>query len=136
MMIWKVFGKAVRNILIGFGLAAIATVIFLFSAINDEQTILDTGILLKEMIGSMMFGAYCGMTAFIYDWKKIGPLRQTAIHFPLMIAGFYVAGTSLGWFHLVLWPLLFFLAVYLLIWLYFFLYNWFLARRLNKGLKK
>lgn len=85
----------------------------------------------------MAFGAFCGVISFIYNLKKIGLFWQTAIHSPLLIGGYYVPGTSLGWFNSVNFIfLVWFVLIYLLIWIVIYLYNRSMAKRLNEELKK
>ncbi|GGL45500.1 DUF3021 domain-containing protein [Sporolactobacillus putidus] len=129
--------KLINRIMIGFGIGALATVVYLMIAMHFQLPVLSTGLMMKELLGSMAFGAYCCVTSFIYNWEKINPSAQTAIHFPLMLIGFFIAGTLLGWLtYFPFWSFFWFFFIYLMLWLYFYLYNRNMAKRLNEGLKK
>lgn len=137
MTFWKRAARAAGAILIGFGLGAIATVAYLFIALRFHVVSVDTAFVLRELFGSMIFGAYCGVISFIYSWRRLNYYWQTAVHFPLLLIGFYVAGRFLGWFntHFLL-PFLSFPFIYLLIWIMIYFYHRGLARQLNEKLNK
>lgn len=141
--------KILRNVLIGFGIGAVSTAVYLIIALRLRLPVLSTGLMLKELLGSMAFGAYCGIISFVFESGKKNLRKEgvalflfwrTGLHFLLMLIGFVIAGQWLGWFQTgyssIFWPLFSFLALYLLIWFFSFLYNRNVAIQLNKGLKK
>ncbi|WP_157800294.1 DUF3021 family protein [Sporolactobacillus pectinivorans] len=141
--------KIFRNVLIGFGIGAVSTAVYLIIALRLRLPVLSTGLMLKELLGSMAFGAYCGIISFVFESGKKNLRKErvalflfwrTGLHFLLMIIGFMIAGQWLGWFQtgysFIFWPLFSFLSLYLLIWFFSFLYNRNVAIQLNKGLKK
>lgn len=141
--------KLIRNVMIGFGMGAIATAVYLFIALRLQLPMLSTGLMLKELLGSMAFGAYCGIISLIFEWgmQKVRKdnvvsllFWRTALNFLLMITGFWIAGKWLGWFETDLSTLFLllgsFLFVYILIWFFSYLYQKKLAKQLNEGLKK
>ncbi|RYL89772.1 DUF3021 family protein [Sporolactobacillus sp. THM7-4] len=50
-------------------------------------------LMLQEMIGAMMSGTYCGVTSFIYNWRRVSLFWQTFIHFVLLSGGFLITAT-------------------------------------------
>ncbi|MFD2616555.1 DUF3021 domain-containing protein [Terrilactibacillus laevilacticus] len=129
-LLWKV----IRNSLIGFGMAAISMLVFLLFSMHYQLETLSTEYMLRQQIGSMVFGAFCGLTALIYELKMFIRLLQLMIHFILLFTGYMVTGTILGWFTLstMILPLFIFIFIYFCIWLSFYAYHKKLAKDLNE----
>jgi Protein of unknown function (DUF3021). len=141
--------RLVNWIMTGFGLGAIATVIYLLIALRLQLPLLSTALMLKELLGSMAFGTYCTVLSFVFKRREnrwsakhlLGFLFwRTTVHFLLLFCGFLMAGQWLGWFNLNDWaavsPIASFLFVYIIVWIIFYFYNRSLARQLNNQLKK
>lgn len=130
--------KAIRNILIGFGIANISLLIFILFAGSYGWTQMDMGLLRTQVIGSMAYGALCGIVSLVHESKQLSLFTKSSIQFFGFVAGYGIFGYSLGWFHSLENMLLMFaiyIVIYVLIWLSFYFFQRRLADELNKGIK-
>ena len=127
------FLKIIRNILMGFGVSAIATLSFCLISLSFGVETIELTLMNKQLIGSMLFGAFCGIIVFIYDLEKLSLLLRTALHFCLLTTGFLIVGTALKWFYgyYMLISVLSFLVLYIVIWVIQYNVNVRLVNQLN-----
>ncbi|MFT8871281.1 MAG: DUF3021 family protein [Sporolactobacillus sp.] len=145
-----IFRKGLRlldNVLVGCGMGALWTVMYLLIAKNYQTTIA-ISLILKQLLGAVGFGCFAGVLAFLFfeigrdhvTHAHLFPqlLIRTGCHFLLLFAGFLLTGSQLGWFDLsaglIVAPLSAFLIIYTFIWLLSYYYARTLARQFNNRL--
>ncbi|RST60401.1 DUF3021 domain-containing protein [Siminovitchia terrae] len=136
-MIMLVF-KAIRNILIGFGIANLSLLIFILIAGFNGWTQMDMGLLRTQVIGSMAYGAFCGIVSLVFESERLSVFTKTSIQFFGFVTGYGIFGYSLGWFHSLENMLLMYtiyIAIYMIIWLCIYFFQKRLADELNKGIR-
>ncbi len=130
--------KAIRNILIGFGVANLSLLIFILIAGFNGWTQMDMGLLRTQVIGSMSYGAFCGIVSLVFESKRLSVFTKTSIQFFGFVTGYGIFGYSLGWFHSLENMLLMFtiyIVIYMIIWLCIYFFQKRLADELNKGIR-
>ncbi|MFT8389824.1 MAG: DUF3021 family protein [Sporolactobacillus sp.] len=145
MKTYPLFLKLVNYLLIGCGCGGLSTTIYLLIARHFAVQSLPLTLIFKQLVGSMAFGCYCGVVALLFQifQKRLRSSNIlaviTTVHFVLLIAGFLYAGNALAWFTLsaqtLILPLLSFIIIYALIWVFSYLYARHMVRLLNDGLK-
>ncbi len=97
----------------------------------------------RQSIGAMVIGVACGGTSVVYQWERPSVFWKVAIHFCIGMGVFFPAGIYLGWipFHpdRVFFTALQFLsscAIFMVIWLCFYLFNRNDAKKINQRLRE
>lgn len=121
--------KSIRNILIGFGIANIFLLIFILFAGAAGQTEIDIDILRTQVIGSICFGAFCGILSLIFESQRLSIVIKTGIQLFALLIGFAAFGYYLGWFRSLeemMFMLIIFMIIYVIIWLFMYIIqkNW------------
>lgn len=132
------FFKSIRNILIGLGIANISLLIFVLIAGSAGWTKIDIGLLTTQMIGSMCYGAFCGIVSLIFESRRLSLFTKTGIQLFAFVFGYAVFGYYLGWFRSIenmLFMLIIFIVIYAILWLAIYFTQKNLADQLNKGIR-
>ncbi|VEF47259.1 Protein of uncharacterised function (DUF3021) [Bacillus freudenreichii] len=130
--------KTIRNILIGFGIANISLLIFILIAGSNGWTQMDMGLLRGQVIGSMSYGAFCGIVSLVFESDRMSLIQKTSIQLFAFVFGYGIFGYALGWFHSLENMLLMFtiyIVIYMIIWLSIYFFQRRLADELNKGIR-
>lgn len=130
--------KTIRNILIGFGIANISVLIFILFAGSFGWTEMEIGLLRTQVIGSMSYGAFCGIVSLVFESNRLSLFHKTSIQFFSFIAGYGIFGHFLGWFRSLENMLLMFsiyIMIYIIIWFSIYFFQRRLADELNKGIR-
>lgn len=130
--------KTIRNILIGFGIANISLLIFILIAGSNGWTQMDMGLLRTQVIGSMSYGAFCGIVSLVFESDRWSLFTKTSFQFFAFIAGYAIFGYALGWFRSldnVLLMFTIYIVIYIIIWISIYSFQRRLADELNKGIR-
>lgn len=97
----------------------------------------------RQSIGAVIVGIACGGTAVVYQLDRLSGFAKTAIHFCVGMGVFYPTAIYLGWFPFypdrIIYTVLQFLcacAIFMAIWLCFYLFNRNEAKRINERLRE
>lgn len=132
------FSRAIQNVLIGFGIAAISILIFILFAETKGLHAINVSVLKTQLIGSMCYGAVCGIVSLIHEVRRLGLLSKSFLQLLGFLLGYLLFGSYLGWFHStshLFTMLLVYIGIYAVIWLSMFIFHRNLAKRLNNALK-
>jgi len=130
--------KSIRNILIGFGIANISMLIFILIVSSSGWTQIEMDLLKTQVIGSMAYGAFCGLASLVFETNKLSLFAKTSIQFSAFVTGYGIFGYWLGWFRSLenmLVMLSIYIIIYLIIWLSIYFTQKNLAEQLNKGIR-
>lgn len=130
--------KTIRNILIGFGIACIALLIFILIASLNGWTEIDMGLLKIQVIGSMSYGAICGVVSLVHESRRLSLFSKTSIQFLAFVFGYAIFGSFLGWFRSLenmILMMAIYIMIYVIIWLIIYFSQKRLADELNKGIR-
>ena len=97
----------------------------------------------RQAVGAMLIGVACGGTAVVYQLDRPSRLMKIMIHFGIGMGVFYPTAVSLGWipFHperigITVLQFLASCAMFVVIWLCFYLFHRTEARRINERLRE
>ena len=130
-MKYKIIMNALIGALIGI---MIAVMIYVLGGYDDPEP--PRLMLLKQVIGSALFGAVNMGAARIYDIENWSIVRVTVTHYALSLGSFVICNILLGWFgpEEILIVFIIFTAVYFLIWLIMYLIGKKQVKALNEEL--
>ena len=134
-MAYKLFVRSAS----GFAWAGLITFIALtFLMANDINPPIFTVWL--YMLASILLGIYFGVASLIFEHDDWSPLKKTVIHFCLSVIIYFTIALTVGWIPLTVWPIVFsllvFVLIYVIFWYGFNLYYKSIANSLNESLKK
>ncbi|WP_049945950.1 MULTISPECIES: DUF3021 domain-containing protein [unclassified Butyrivibrio] len=104
--------------LFGFSLGLIAGAIMFVLYASDTEP-LNKSYLIMQLFGSGFFGVIANGGAIVYDFEDWGLLRATFTHYVVTFITMLAVSELLDWFprSIILIVVIFFSAVYLIIWL-------------------
>ncbi|QHT46184.1 DUF3021 domain-containing protein [Halobacillus sp. ACCC02827] len=104
-----------------------------------DVTVFQADPFIKNSLGSMFCGWFFSVTPLLFEIESWSLFRQTAVHFLIVTCLFFPLSAWVGWMPFTLTSLLFFIAVFLVlygvIWLGFYLYFRHESRKLNQQLE-
>lgn len=127
----------IRSIL-GIFFGAFLSVLMTNAVVLSGQETLDSGLFLRNSIGSMLCGWFFTASTLYFENHKWSLAKQTAAHFVTIIVLYFVLAVGIGWFPFTVSSMLLMIAVFLffyaLFWTAFYLYFKNQARKMNEEL--
>ncbi|MDE0583402.1 DUF3021 domain-containing protein [Planococcus sp. A6] len=129
----------IRSIL-GIFFGAFLSVLMTNAVVLSGQETLDSGLFLRNSIGSMLCGWFFTASTLYFENHKWSLAKQTAAHFVTIIVLYFVLAVGIGWFPFTVSSMLLMIAIfvffYILIWIAFYFYFRKQARKMNEELNK
>lgn len=127
----------IRSIM-GIFFGAFLNTIMTYTVILSGQETLDSGLFVKNSLGTMLCGWFFTASTLYFEHQKWTLRRQTAMHFATVTLLYFVLAIGIGWFPFTMPSFLLMLAVflvfYVLFWTAFYLYFKNQAKKLNAEL--
>jgi Protein of unknown function (DUF3021) len=129
--------RSIIGILIGSFVSVMVTgCIIYFGHIQ----VIDGEIFIKNSLGSIFCGWFFTVSPLYFEIKSLRLWQQTALHFITIIVLYFSLSLGIGWIPFDMKSILIsaaiFIAIYIVIWVSYYLYYKNLAKRMNEDLKK
>ncbi|MED0658821.1 DUF3021 domain-containing protein [Bacillus smithii] len=129
--------RSIIGILIGSFVSVMVTSgIIYFGHIH----VIDGEIFIKNSLGSIFCGWFFTVSPLYFEIKSLRLSQQTALHFITIIVLYFSLSLGIGWLPFDIKSILIsaaiFIAIYIVIWVSYYLYYKNLAKRMNEDLKK
>lgn len=102
--------------------------------------VIDGEIFIKNSLGSIFCGWFFTVSPLYFEIKSLRLSQQTALHFITIIVLYFSLSLGIGWLPFDIKSILIsaaiFIAIYIVIWVSYYLYYKNLAKRMNEDLKK
>lgn len=102
--------------------------------------VIDGEIFIKNSLGSIFCGWFFTVSPLYFEIKSLRLSQQTALHFITIIVLYFSLSLGIGWLPFDMKSILIsaaiFIAIYIVIWVSYYLYYKNLAKRMNEDLKK
>ncbi|MCM3634139.1 DUF3021 domain-containing protein [Paenibacillus camelliae] len=133
------FSDVLARIMNGLGFSAIFTFIALTALLaKDINPPVDE--IWKNMLGSMLIGAYYGAASFLFQFVNWSPLKMVITHFSLSFLVFLPIALWTGWLSLewksLLIGFVIFIVVYGIFWCGYAYYYWRLTKEMNESIDR
>lgn len=129
--------RSIIGILIGSFVSVMVTSgIIYFGHIH----VIDGEIFIENSLGSIFCGWFFTVSPLYFEIKSLRLSQQTALHFITIIVLYFSLSLGIGWLPFDMKSILIsaaiFIAIYIVIWVSYYLYYKNLAKRMNEDLKK
>ena len=118
----------------------IAVLITNLNILFDGIEVIDGSLFLKNSIGSILCGWFYTVSPMYFENRNLKLHQQTVLHFLTVTILYLILALTIGWipFNIIsiLLTLLIATVVYTIIWIAFYLYFKYQARKLNDDLNK
>ncbi|EGA88455.1 hypothetical protein GPDM_15249 [Planococcus donghaensis MPA1U2] len=122
----------------GICFGAFFSIILTYTVILSGQETLDSGLFLRNSLGSMVCGWFFAVSSLIFEHHNWSLRRQTVTHFFTVIVLYFVLAFGIGWVSFTVEGFLSilgtFVVFYLLFWSAFYFYFKNQAKKMNKEL--
>ncbi|MFP3322704.1 DUF3021 domain-containing protein [Planococcus sp. SIMBA_160] len=122
----------------GIFFGAFLSVLMTNAVVLSGQETLDSGLFLRNSIGSMLCGWFFSVSTLYFENHQWSLAKQTTAHFITVIVLYFVLAIGIGWFPFTVPSMLLtiatFVLFYILIWIAFYFYFKKQARTMNDEL--
>ncbi len=122
----------------GIFFGAFLSVLMTNAVVLSGQETLDSGLFLRNSIGSMLCGWFFSVSTLYFENHQWSLAKQTTAHFITVIVLYFVLAIGIGWFPFTVPSMLLtiatFVLFYIVIWFAFYFYFKKQARTMNEEL--
>ncbi|HEK9101259.1 DUF3021 domain-containing protein [Bacillus pfraonensis] len=133
------FDRIGAKVIAGMAMAMIYSLLFLGIGYTNGMDVLQTKTLLTHLVASNIVGMIFSFASFVFEREEWSILRQTIIHFIILLGTFLPIAIWIGWVPNHLVPILIcissFIVIYFIIWFTMTIYWKKKIEGLNKQLK-
>ncbi|MDM5196176.1 DUF3021 domain-containing protein [Bacillus hominis] len=120
------FDRVVHKIAFGLGMAMLYSLLFLWIGYMNGIEVIDMKMLILYLLTANMVGLIFSFASFIFEKEEWSILKQTIIHFIILLGTFLPIAIWVGWVPNRLGPILIctvsFIVIYVIIWFMMTLY--------------
>ncbi|AIK38470.1 hypothetical protein BG07_2670 [Bacillus pseudomycoides] len=133
------FDRIGAKVIAGMAMAMLYSLLFLGISYVNGMDVLETKTLLTHLVVSNIVGLIFSFASFVFEKEEWGILKQTIIHFIILLGTFLPTAIWVGWVPNHLVPLLIctgsFIVIYFIIWFAMTMYWKKKIEGLNNSLK-
>ncbi|CAI8726693.1 DUF3021 domain-containing protein [Bacillus pseudomycoides] len=133
------FDRIGAKVIAGMAMAMLYSLLFLGIGYVNGMDVLETKTLLTHLVASNIVGLIFSFASFVFEKEEWGILKQTIIHFIILLGTFLPTAIWVGWVPNHLVPLLIctgsFIVIYFIIWFAMTMYWKKKIEGLNNSLK-
>ncbi|MGG3520759.1 DUF3021 domain-containing protein [Bacillus pseudomycoides] len=133
------FDRIGAKVIAGMAMAMLYSLLFLGIGYVNGMDVLETKTLLTYLVASNIVGLIFSFASFVFEKEEWGILKQTIIHFIILLGTFLPTAIWVGWVPNHLVPLLIctgsFIVIYFIIWFAMTMYWKKKIEGLNNSLK-
>lgn len=133
------FDRIGAKVIAGMAMAMIYSLLFLGIGYANGMDVLQTKTLLTQLVASNIVGLIFSFASFVFEREEWGILKQTIIHFIILLGTFLPIAIWIGWVSNHLVSILIcmgsFIVIYFIIWFAMTIYWKKKIEGLNKQLK-
>lgn len=138
-MMITLFDRIGAKVIAGMAMAMVYSLLFLGIAYANGMDVLETKTLLTHLVTANIVGMIFSFASFVFEREEWSILKQTMIHFIILLGTFLPIAIWIGWVPSQLVPILIcigsFIVIYFIIWFTMTMYWKKKIEGLNSGLK-
>ncbi|HDR7434796.1 TPA: DUF3021 domain-containing protein [Bacillus anthracis] len=120
------FDRVINKIAFGLGMAMVYSLLFLWIGYVNGMETVETKTLIAYLVTANMIGLIFSFASFIFEKEEWSILKQTSIHFIVLLGTFLPTAILIGWVPNRFSPILvcigIFIVIYFMIWFIMTLY--------------